>query len=414
MKAINDKKSHRRYDYEANNKLNNYVQIKYQNQLSNGALLLYSFGIPRLEQRKSGFCKQFITDYVEIGKASYKIYSKLRKPLLELKDVLCEIEIGKPIKGGKKATAIRRYTLFELKEAKRKSKIVDKDPVHAKKLSEILESRSFVYGNEPECKPYWNVTRTGRVTSHKPNVQGDGKKDRIESLRQGLQKGQVLLDLDIQQAEPSIIQQVLKYKFDSDPYNLLAKILDVDRQKAKSSLNMLAYANSAVKILQHWPPEAQELFRSYAESLDEYKAKLWEYGKPNGRQRRFADTLGGSRVYANRGDRNHRGKPMNWHIQGTIADIINNAALDVIQKEPVEGWRLLFPEHDSMYVICKTNQIQTLREIVIAKAKDLKLNLSVDSKTYTLLPKDNSKNTKINLPLLPKDNPYTIHSMVPG
>ena len=255
-----------------------------------------------------------------IGKASYKSYSKLRKPLLELKDVLCEIELGKPIKDGKKATVIRRYTLFELKEAKRKSKIVDKDPVHAKKLSEILESRSFVYGNEPECKPYWNVARTGRVTSHKPNVQGDNKKDRIESLRQGLQNDQVLLDLDIQQAEPSIIQQVLKYKFDSDPYNLLAKINGVDRQEAKSSLNMLAYANSAVKILQYWHPEAQELFKAYAESLDEYKAKLWEYGKPHGRQRRFADTLGGSRVYATKGDKNHRGRSMNWHIQGTVAD----------------------------------------------------------------------------------------------
>ncbi len=104
---------------------------------------------------------------------------------------------------------------------------------------------------------------------------------------------------------------------------------------------------------------------------------------------------------------------MNWHIQGTVADIINNAALDVIKKEPAEGWRLLFPEHDSIYVICRSSQIQKLRQIVIAKAKDLKLNLSVDSKTYTLLPKDNSKNTKINRPLLPIDNPYTILCMAP-
>ncbi len=93
---------------------------------------------------------------------------------------------------------------------------------------------------------------------------------------------------------------------------------------------------------------------------------------------------------------------MNWHIQGTVADIINTAALNIIQKEPVEGWRLLFPEHDSMYVICKSNQIQKLRQIVIAKANDLKLDLSVDSKTYTLLPKDNSKKHLNNPPTVTK------------
>ena len=84
MKSTKNKKPHRRYDSEANDKLNNYVQLKYQDQLSNGALLLYSFGIPRLEQRKSGFCKQFTANYVEIGKASYKSCSKLRKPLITL------------------------------------------------------------------------------------------------------------------------------------------------------------------------------------------------------------------------------------------------------------------------------------------------------------------------------------------
>ncbi len=73
--------------------------------------------------------------------------------------------------------------------------------------------------------------------------------------------------------------QILKFRFDSDPYDLLARINCIDRQKAKSDINMLAYATSAVKIIQHWSPKAQQLFGDYAKMLDEYKAKLWEYGK---------------------------------------------------------------------------------------------------------------------------------------
>ena len=370
-------------DCLANKKLSNYVRLKYRNQLSNGALHLYLLGMPYLEEKQSGFCQQVTANYDEIGQAACRDYSGLKKPLLELKDVLCDIQIGKPIKGGKKATIFRRFSLSELKKEKRKSKIIDKSPVYAKKLSEVLESRTFVYGDQPECKPYWNITKTGRVSSHKPNVQGDSEKDRIKNLCCGLEKGQVLFDLDIKKAEPSIIQQVLKYKFAPDPYDLLAKAMGVDRQKAKSKMNMLAYAKNAVKIIKYWPPKAQELFGAYAEALDKYKAKLWESGKPSGKQRRFADTLGGSRIYADRGKRSHKGKMLNWRIQGTVADIVNNASLEIIQREKTEGWRLLFPVHDSIYVVGK-NQHLELKEIIVRKAKDLGLDLSVDVKSYVV------------------------------
>ncbi len=377
-------KNQKQYNYLTNKKLSNYVRLKYQNQLSNGALQLYLLGMPYLEQKKSGFCHQFTANYDEIAKAACKDYSGLKRPLLELKGVLCKIQLGKPIKNGKKSTVIRRYTLSELKEEKRKSKIVDKDPVHAKELSAILESRPFVYGDNPECKPYWNIGKTGRVLSCRPNVQGNSKEDRVNKLRYGLQSGQVLFDFDIKQAEPSIIQHVLKYKFNSDPYDLLANINGMDRQEAKSKINMLAYAKSAIKIVQHWPEKAQELFGPYAEALDKYKAKLWESGRPKGRQRRFIDTLGGSRVYADRGQRNHRGKILNWHIQGTVADIINTASIEIIQREQTEGWKLLFPVHDSIYVVGKIQQSDELKQVIVRKAKSLKLDLSVDVKFYTV------------------------------
>ena len=143
-----------KYDYEADEKLNNYVRLKYRNQVSNGALQLYLLGMPYLEKKQSGFCQQVTANYEKIAAAACKDYSGLKKPLLELQNILCDIQIGKPIKGGKRATVFRRYTLYDLQEERRKSNIIDKSPAHAKELSVILENRPFVYGTNSECKPF--------------------------------------------------------------------------------------------------------------------------------------------------------------------------------------------------------------------------------------------------------------------
>jgi DNA polymerase I-like protein with 3'-5' exonuclease and polymerase domains len=111
---------------------------------------------------------------------------------------------------------------------------------------------------------------------------------------------------------------------------------------------------------------------------------LWESGRPIGKQRRFADTLGGSRISADRGQRNHKGRVFNWRIQGTVADIINSASLEIIQREKTEGWMLLFPVHDSIYVVGKIQQSEELKQVIVRKAKDLGLDLSVDVKSYVV------------------------------
>jgi hypothetical protein len=374
----------KKYDYIANKKLTNYARLKYRNQLSNGARRLYLLGIPDLEEKQSGFCTKVIASYDQIGEAACMDYSGLKKPLLELDGILCDIKIGQPIKNKKKATEICRYTLAELKKPKLKSKVVDNSPDYARELSDLLESRSFIYGEELECKPYWNPGKTGRIWSSKPNVQGDNKNKRAKMLCCGLKEDDVLFDIDIKQAEPSIIQHVLNYAFDSDPYELLAKVMGVDRKKAKPELNKLAYSKSAKNIIKHWPLKAQKVFGPYAQALDDYKAKLWESGKPPRGESRFADTLGGSRVFADKGKRTHKGQPLNWHIQGTVADILNGASLEVIQREEAEGWRFLFPVHDSFYVVGKTQQAEELKQVIIRKAKDLGLDLSVEVQSYTV------------------------------
>jgi hypothetical protein len=90
---------------------------------------IYLLGIPYLEEKQSGFCQQVTANYDEIGKAACKDYSGLKSPLLELQNILCEIQIGKPIKGGKKATIFRRYTFLELREEDRKNRIIDRSRI---------------------------------------------------------------------------------------------------------------------------------------------------------------------------------------------------------------------------------------------------------------------------------------------
>lgn len=367
-----------KYDYDANTSLCNFVRMKYRNHLSNGAMQIYLLGMPFLEQRKSGFCKTVIASYEEIGNAACKDYSGLKKLLLELKKYLCDIQFGSN-KGKKIATTIRRYTIAELSERIKQTGLTDNEPAHAKELSAILENRIFVYGTDLACNPFWNIKKTGRIYSKDPHVQGDSKEKRGGNLLYGLKDEQFLFDVDIKHAEPSIIQQVIGYSFDNkDPYNLYAGIMQIPRDMAKQEINMLAYCEKAVRVVEHWKPELQKWFMSYAQELDKYKEKLWESGKPFKPLRRFVDTLGNTRIFADKGKRTHRGQLMNWHIQGTVADIINVACLEVISLENEKGWRFLFPVHDSFYVIGKEVHAKELEQIVVSKAKNLNLNLSVE------------------------------------
>ena len=126
--------------------------------------------------------------------------------------------------------------------------------------------------------------------------------------------------------------------------------------------------------------KAQREFEAYAEALDAYKAKLWDDGKGIGKQRRFAETLGGTRVTADKGERTHRGKVLNWHIQGTVADIVNEASVEICQREKKEQWSFRFPVHDSVYVVGKRQHGDELQRLIKDKAKRLGLDLSVHIK----------------------------------
>jgi len=63
--------------------------------------------------------------YSTLAKASFHTASNTKTLLNELAGVLCEVKIGTPIKNGKKAAQIRRYTLNELMNSELKRKLID-------------------------------------------------------------------------------------------------------------------------------------------------------------------------------------------------------------------------------------------------------------------------------------------------
>ena len=370
------------YDYEAADKLGNYVRRRYRNQLSNGALQIY-FSLPYLEKQGLGCCQPITANYKTLGFASFKDSSGLKKPLQELEGVLCEVVLGSPIKEEKKATQIRRYTLKELMNGNLKDRLIDYTPVCAKELAEQLNALPFVYGSEKLCQPFWHASKAGKVISSKPNVHGNSKGVRARELCAGLGAYELLFHLDFKQAEPSIIRQAIETELVASPYEVLAEIMGVSRGDAKSRINSLAYSPlSAVRILDQWPREAQTLFMPYASALDSYKEKLWVRGKPHGKRRRFVSTLGGTRVEADRGQRAHRGQLLNWHIQGTVADIVNAASRKIIKLSEERGWRYCFPLHDAVYVIGTPNHQDELRSILENEARRLNLKLEVKVETF--------------------------------
>jgi hypothetical protein len=194
----------------------------------------------------------------------------------------------------------------------------------------------------------------------------------------------VLIYADYKRAEPTLIQQVIGYRFEADPYQTAADLLGIDRDSAKKKVNALAYFSDSKTSLSLWNcPPAEAIFLPYAEALNAYKETLWTKGAPRNKKRRFVNTPSGRKIEANRGDPPHRGQILAWQIQGTVAELTNAACLKIIELEEAKKWKLCAPLHDAVYVIGTPEQAAEIGQIMEAEAARLTLPLTVKVETFS-------------------------------
>ncbi|NQU35428.1 MAG: hypothetical protein HQ521_19555 [Bacteroidetes bacterium] len=373
-----------KYNYYDGDKLNKFVENKYRSKLDNSALILYSLGLPKLEKKQCGLCGPFTVSHDKLGLISFLSTPTVRKSLIALNKVgVIEMITGQSGKGSKIATRIRRRPIIEL-QGSHKQELEDYTTVSARKIADILNSRQFNFGNETITSQY-NPQQTGRVYAkgELANKSSDFLKNNLEK---GMTNGEYLIYADYSQAEPTVIKHILNEQGFTEqceePYDLLAEMMDITRDIAKKKFNMLAYSKSATAIIKHWPIPENTFFHRYAEALDKYKAYLWDKGNPISGLRRHCRTLAGTLIEKNKAEKLHKGQLLSWQVQGTIADIMNNVVLKIINLENEKGWQMLFPVHDAVYAKARFDCEEEIVEIMESEAMKLEIPLQVKSESY--------------------------------
>ena len=357
------------YPYSESSKVAHFVREKYK--LSTSAMRVYN-SLTELEYQGLGFCEPITINYNNLSHISTVHRNGIKQALLELSEKkVCEVVIGSDIKIEHKATRVRRFSVDELKSSPR-YKLIDTNPESAKQLAEHLNSKSIRWGNE-SIKPTWNPQKTGRVYSSNPNIQSESSSYRKKKLNQAYD---CVIDLDLKSADPTIIKHLIGFDT-SNLYNKYQELGNCSRNDAKAQVNMLAYCNNSVSVVKHWDNYFHSIFIPYAETLDEYKNKLWNSGKPIGKRKAFVDTLNKTKITdTNNGKKIHKGNLLNWLVQGTVADIINQTSLDLINQE----FNYLFPVHDSFYINANKSAIDSITNILNNRLQIIGLEMDSEIK----------------------------------
>ena len=352
------------YPSENADSLELYVLWNYS--LSAPALHLYR-GMRWLEREKSGLCKTVVAEYRDLAAFTRINIKTMKKKLMELQEKgLIELAIGSPITTERKATAFRRRTLDEIKT---KSIQGDGD---AHRLATALSGRAFDFGGKI-VKPMWTVGITGRVMSSKPNIQGLKGADRLAGLKTGLSQDQVLVTADIKAAEPTLIKHLLGIPKERDLYQEYMSATACSRNDAKKAINRLSYCKNTLACFRYWPESAQAILGDYVQKLAAYKAALCTEFKTT----RSTTTLTGRRIAAEKGRRIHAGHPLNWRVQGTVADIINAACLRLLESAGV-----VIPMHDALYVILPSEKSGAVEGSIIDKAREIGLSVELETEVH--------------------------------
>ena len=110
------------------------------------------------------------------------------------------------------------------------------------------------------------------------------------------------------------------------------------------------------------------MLRDYVEKLADYKAMLFA----TSRRTRTVTTLTGRSMVAEKGRHIHAGIAMNWRVQGTIADIVNDACLRLLDCASV-----IVPVHDAVYAVLPVDKAGLIDETITEKVREIGLSLQI-------------------------------------
>ncbi len=333
--------------------------------------------IERIEKKRCGLCGQ-ITDNERM--LSCELAASINTVRSHLKDLAAhgwiEYVPGQAILKDGKGTTIRRRTIAEVKTGNNHAKIVNPTPEDARFLCEIFNARSFTYDSQA-IRPRFAAQSTGRIYTSQPNTQGDSQSARLNKANTGILPGQFACEVDYRQADATTIRMVLDRQgllaaqdWPEDIYEHFGKLIGCSRNDAKSEVNHVFYARKSRVFAGKLCPciEKHDFAIRLADSLDTFKAILWDEGRPIGRRTAHVKTVGGTLIEGLSSEKKrtiHQGMLLSWMIQGTVSDALNKAARELVEKEKEQGWRVLFPVHDAVMMLCpdgKSNDIQAIME----------------------------------------------------
>ncbi len=322
-----------------------------------------------LESQQDGWSKDIVANHRTIRRCAKVSLNTVGKALSRLKSAgLIEYTVGSKDYAQHEASRIRRLSVEELKAAR-----LREQPAH--RLAAALNHRPITYGKEI-VRPKYRVGITNRLYAREPNVQGT-KDLRAKRLATGCNDGEVLLELDFSAAEPSVIAQHLGYE--EDGYQIIAEAEELDRDTVKQFFNAIVYARStAMATAKHHGIKSPEGLAFIVE-VDGLREQI---RRPDGKPVRSITTATGTLITADSKKKIHNGTLLSYYAQGTIADFINRAALEIIRLETSKGWRLVIPCHDSLYVIAQPKQEQELAEIITAETENSGLHMKLKARSW--------------------------------
>ena len=296
-------------------------------------------------------------------------------------------------------------------------------------VSEILQYRTLAklnstyaeglvnyIGNDNKIHTNYNqtITATGRISSTEPNLQNIPMRMEMGRLIRKVfvpQDGYVFTDADYSQIELRILahlsqdeQLIEAYKMDEDIHRITAskvfntpfeEVTDLQRRNAKAVNFGIVYGISSFGLSQDLsisPKEAAAYIKQYfstypkvKEYLDNLVLGAKERGYVTtmfGRKRPIPELSSSNFMQRAFGER----IAMNSPIQGTAADIMKIAMIDVFKtlKEKNLKSKLILQIHDELVVETALDEVEIVKQIVIncmKNAVSLAVSLEVDLHT---------------------------------